>query len=569
MSGIKVAELFAELGIVIDEAAMNKADKWLKDQSRKLDKLNIAKKVNQQFGKALNWAAAGVGATLVAGAKDALDFDRALTQLNVSSSGATGSVAEMHDQFLKLSQSTGLAKEELLAGAQAYVALTGDGAGAGKAVATFARVATASGAAMADVSGAAAALKEQFGLMPTELEDAFSILIRGGKAGKIELKEMASLTASLGAAFKQFGGSQGLGGAAQLGAMFQVAARNFGSASEASTGLERLMSNIQASEFKFAKMGVVFRKSGKAGKGEFKDVVTIVKQLGAVLDKDPKKFQKMFGENIIAKQALLALYQNIGAVEQLTVATRGAKDVTEDLATVQGSASFKAQKAWNDTKVAIARAFTPERVEQLANAITRVLAVVTRLIDAVGGVDNAVTALIVTWGILKSAQLLGFLGKLAAQLWGVAAASAAANGAGSLGKMGVGSLAGLGAKGLAASAGLVAGAGAVGYGVGTGLDQTFGWSDRIAGWASGMEKVGDYRDPRWMAARAKAKEQRERAKAGALGGAPGTTLNSSVTVNANGVDPEGVMRIADKAAREHAQQMMREAAATAAGGGGT
>lgn len=488
---------------------MRKSDTALAKYKDKADA--FAKSVNKKFGTALNVVGAGITGVIVAGAKDALNFDKILTQLYVSSAHAMGTTDEMRASFLRLSETTGVAKEELVAATQAYVALTGDGAGATKAVETFARVATASSSSIDDISGAAAALTQQFGIMPADMEQAFSILIAGGKAGKIELKDMAALTASLGASFKQFSGSQGLGGAASLGALFQLTAKDFGSASEAATGLERLMSNIQAREFDLADAGIKVRVGGKKGKGEFKDLVSIVKLLDEYQSKDAKGFNDAFGDNIIAKKALTAISDNIDQVESLTESTRNAKDVAIDLATVQQSASFRAAASWNKVKVAIANAFTPERVESIAKSIESITGVIIKVIDAVGGVNHAVFLLIATWTALKAVQLAGAVGGIIGMVGKLAGV---AGGAGSA--MGV----------LAAQAALVVGTAAAAVAVGTGIAHALDLYKGDSGYNN------DYRDPLLVAQKKKNREARQ-AAAVANGGtlAPGTVLPGVPPVN--------------------------------------
>jgi TP901 family phage tail tape measure protein len=406
VSGIKVADLYASLGIQIDEAKLAKADKALQkalhknqykmeafSSSMSIAKFkafdNVAGRLGMRMGALAGTAAMGaatagtlaLGAGFVYGAKDALDFDKALIRLKISAGGAMGDTSKMRDTFLELSKSTGVAKEELISGAQAYVALTGDGKGAAEAVKTFARVSVAASTPMSDVAGSAGAMAQQFGILPSEMEQAFSVLIAGGKAGKVELNDMASLTASLGAAFKQFKGSKGLDGVTNLGAIFQVAVRDFGTASEAATGLERLMAQIQAREFDLAKAGVKVRVGGKPGKGEFKSLMDIVAALDKFQSKDAKGFKEAFGNEINAQRTFRALRNGAKDVKALAVETRNANVVAQDFAEFQNSSSGKMAKSFNALKVAIAEVFTPERVARFAHAAGKVLGIVIETIE--------------------------------------------------------------------------------------------------------------------------------------------------------------------------------------------
>src|SRR5262245_15920561 len=198
-----IAELFVTLGIKADAKAIAEIDRFLRKSEKKadlfLDRWN--KKAGKFLGGAIKTgllaAGAGLAAVFVDGAKDALAFEKGLTRLDISSRGAMGSMRDVKNQILTVSRETGVAKEEILAGATAFVNLTGDGKAAKDSLMTFARVAQASGASMDDISAAAAAMNQNLKVNPAEFEKAFSILIRGGKLGAVELKDFAGLLAEL------------------------------------------------------------------------------------------------------------------------------------------------------------------------------------------------------------------------------------------------------------------------------------------------------------------------------------------------------------------------------------
>jgi TP901 family phage tail tape measure protein len=382
--GTKVAEIFALFGIQRDQASFNKArddlGRFVKQADTRMQALgkSIGKLGQKKVGTlggvtsalglggmAGKLAPLAIGAGLVVAARDALKFDDALTMLDISSKGAMGSMDAVRSRVLAVSRATGVSKEELVAGSAAFVALTGDGKLASESMETFARVQKATGAAMEDIVGAAASINEQLGIQGPEFERAFSILVAGGKAGKIELKDMASLMASLSAQYKQFGASQGIGGLATIGSAFQITAKNFGSASEAATGLEALMTSLLQNSKQLKKeQGIdVFEEDGKT-----------LRSLEAITS-------DIAGKNLNAAQTLALLHRkeavntfnalrdNRGQWEEIRQATINANDIQEDYDKRQASSSAKVAKLWNDIKITIAEAFTPERIEAFVAAL--------------------------------------------------------------------------------------------------------------------------------------------------------------------------------------------------------
>lgn len=536
---MKVADIYALLTIKPDPASIKRASKFLDNADGQIGK-SIAK-MNKSLGRGLNLAAVGGFAAFTLAAKDALKFDETLTTLKIATDGALGSTEKMRQEFLNLSSASGVAKEELVAGAQAYFDLTGDAKGTTEAVRTFARVAKASATPMEDVSGAAAAMKEQFGLSAPEMEQAFSILIKGGKAGAVSLANMATLASSLGAKFKDFGSSQGLDGVASLGAMFQLVMKDSKNAAEAATNLENLFAKIKTRRAELAKIGVKV-ENGKTGSGQFKDITTILKLLDEAKKKNFSAFQDAFGADMQANAALDSLTKRLDVLGQFTEETRHANDVEKDLAERNRSGAERATKAWNDLKNTVARAFNPEMINGIANALSSIASTITSITNAVGGAENAIKLMVAAWVALKALNLAVFLTQLAGKLSAVAAANAAAGGGGLLG---VGAIGG----GLLAEAGALAGAGVAGYAAGTALDSAFGISDKING-------VKDYRDPLMMARREKDRKAREASAATAAGTAP-----VNVTINASGTDPQGVVDIAKREIRKHTEATNRATAA--------
>lgn len=379
-----IAEMFARLEFKIDRLSEKKVDKKLKSWRKKMG--GIGKGVSGAFSRtgkvAIAAGIAGVGIAFVAGARDALKFDKALTRFDIDAQGAAGTMNAFRGTVLKLSRDTGVAKEELLAGAAAFVEGTGKGELATAAMKVLGKATIATGASTSDLSAAMVSLSQNLAVEPQQFERALAILAKSGKEGAVELRNMASVLPSLAALFENFG-ERGLEGTAQLGAALQITKKGFGTAGEAATGLESLMGQIIGRATQLEKAGVkVFRRDKKGGiTKNFQSLVKIVPELNKLLGKNRKKFQEAFGRR---KEALLALGQLAkvrGEWEGLTAEVGKATSLTADYDKAQASAAAKATRAWNGVKVALTEAFTPERVASLAKALTAVLRLASALIE--------------------------------------------------------------------------------------------------------------------------------------------------------------------------------------------
>lgn len=342
-------------------------------------------------------AAAGIGMKafdsvtgLVTGVVGELyDFEKALVRTQIASGKSSAEMARTRASILAISRATGIAAGEILNGAQAYIDLTGDVAGAESAMTSFARIAQASGASVSDVATATAALKESMKLDSRDIEAAFSGLIQQGKAGAVSLRDLAGELSAVAPRFAKFGGS-GLLGIADLGAALQIVRKGFGSASEAATGLEALMGALSLNADKFAAANVRIFKTGRDGKKEFRGFVDIIDSIArSRLAKDPTALTKAWGSKEAA-QAFDMLVANRKELEKIYAAGQDAGAVQRDLSTYLGSAAGRMEASMNRMKVAIAEAMTPERIEKFARAAESVASAIEKIasIDFFGAIDT-------------------------------------------------------------------------------------------------------------------------------------------------------------------------------------
>lgn len=319
---------------------------------------------------------------------DVLNFEKRLVRFQIVAGKTPGQMMAFRESIAAVSKETAKSREEVLSGAQTYVDLTGDVQGAQAAMRTMARVAQASDSNVGDVATSMAAMRESMKIDPADFEAVFSGLINQGKKGAVNLKDFAGELSSILPQFAEFG-VRGKEGVNIMGAMFQIGRKGFGSASETATGMQGLMGGLTKNAKRFAAAGVEIFNVGKNGEKTFKPLSEIVTAIGrSSLAKDPTALTKAFGRKE-GMEFYRMLRENVDELRELEAAGLDATVVGKDLETYLNSPSGKMEKAWNNIKLAIAEALTPDRIERFANAMERaaggavkVIAVADKIIAA-------------------------------------------------------------------------------------------------------------------------------------------------------------------------------------------
>lgn len=371
-----------------------------KGMARAEKRLGTFRKLSEQAGKALasvgtkalaglaGGAALGGTALFVNEAKKTFDFERDLTRLGITARGAMGPLDGVRKKIFDVSSATGVAREDVLHAAAAFVALTGNGKVASDSLELFARVNKATGSSMDDIASSAAALTQNLKIDPAQLEQAFSILISQGKAGAVELKDMAGLFASLAPLAANFAGGSGVGGLANIGAALQLTRQGFGSAQEAATGLEALMGGLVKHADRFKAGGVNIFTQDKDGTKHLKGFQEIIESIGqSKLAKDPQRLVKALGTKE-AYQAFLQLVKVKGAWSDLATSTAHADDLAKDYATYQQSAAGQIEQGWNAVKNSVAQTFTPEVIGGFVLALKDALKFIQDMIIGLKGIGE-------------------------------------------------------------------------------------------------------------------------------------------------------------------------------------
>lgn len=403
---MKVADLFALLGLKPDTASFRAGDRLLTGMAGKVKKLGDSAKI------ALGVGLANAASEIQQSFTSALDLDSQFSRLEIASSGA---LSGFQDEVVEASNKHGILQEDLIEGTAQFVSLTGDTESAAAAMDTFGKVNVATGATMQDVAGASAAMSTSMGITADQFEKGFDILAAGGKAGAVEIKDLAKELAKAAPLSAQFAGGKGLGGLAKLGAAFQLVRRGTGSAAETTTQLVALQGAVinKATALEKVKGVKVFNVDAKTGAKTLREFDAIIADIAnSELAKDPAKLTKALG----SKEAFLAFLQLRdvkGEWQALADETRNAEVISADYATRQASNSAKVRRAWNRMRNAIL-AVTAVLIEALVLVIDNWKAFVVAFSSL--ALAAAVQKLITLFTVLKVTSIRAAIASAAAWL---------------------------------------------------------------------------------------------------------------------------------------------------------
>lgn len=327
---------------------------------------------------------------LVDQGKDIFAFNKELTRFGIDIRKTPADMEGIGQAIRKLSNETGVGAMEILKAGRAYVDLAGAGAFTQERMELIARAAQASGADVKDMAGLLFTLTENMKVPPGELENTIGGLINQAKDGSIHFRELANELVALGPVFRQYGVS-GREGSIQLGAMMQIARRGFGSASEAATGVLRILRSIPQHASKFRKFGVdVFKKGSKTDLEAFLTVFDRIRKSKLRLDREQliKAFGRTEGERFFQ-----LLKDMTGQFDQLIAAGRENGTVAKDLGTFTTSSAGRMDIAFQKMKNTLAEAFTPERIEKFVQALERATELVGPIANAVGKIGDVLGGL--------------------------------------------------------------------------------------------------------------------------------------------------------------------------------
>lgn len=372
------------------------------------------------FSAALGLASLG-GATAVA--RDVLRNEEALTRLGIQAGVSDDAVRGLADSIREASLQTGSATRKIIAGASRIVTLTGDFDLAAGSAETLARTASATGAELSDLAGVAAALSQNLKIRPDELETALDALVRQGKDGAVELKDLASLLPGLTASFGAMSPTlnRGTKGLHELGAAMQIVRRSVGEPAEAATALNALFTALQknAKRFKGVK---IFEKDPETGMQRVRNLSVLLDEIAnSKLAKRKTRLIDAFGrqEAFKAFTALTTFRDDFNELKQAGADAAGT--IETDFRRFSDSSSGRIEGAMNRIKVSIADAFTPERIERVADAAET-------FADVLGWAIDHSRELMTIWAAAKVASISGAVMRWGQAAQGVAGATGLAAG---------------------------------------------------------------------------------------------------------------------------------------------
>lgn len=301
-------ELEARLKI----SAVDKTGRVLQNIGQKLTDVNrraaafnrqqglIAATTNEAFTMLSRYAApAALTYGLVTATKDFAALERQMTRIGITA----GASAEQTAEAFKVAQQVAkdLKYDSVQPAIDALDTLTASGKTLEEAMGFLPSVlatAQASGAATNDIANtglkAASALK----IEASELQNAFDIMVAGGKAGQFELKDMAQYIPNLANSFASLG-YEGEDGLKRLIAMLQTLREDTGDASSAANQAQNIFGKIYSEETanKFKDFGINLRKEMEAAKKAGDDTLTaFLKITEKALNGDMTKLPLLFSD---------------------------------------------------------------------------------------------------------------------------------------------------------------------------------------------------------------------------------------------------------------------------------
>lgn len=242
-----------------------------------------------------------VGASIGEQARGVLKLRDAIAALSVSSGNGNEIVGGLKDQIQATSKATNQLQGDVTEALSAFVERTGELETARRNIELYGKAATATGAAVKDLSLVGVELSDKLGIK--DQAQAFAILATQSKAGAIELRDLATKGPRIFAAAAS-AGAKGESGLREAGALAQVYAKAFGgsgTAASVSTAIENTFADILKKSSKVEALGV---KVGDRDRFEvLKDIIRETKgdeqQLLSIFGK-----QSIRGVNVLAREYL-------------------------------------------------------------------------------------------------------------------------------------------------------------------------------------------------------------------------------------------------------------------------
>jgi len=296
-------------GTTIASAAKKSSDALERQERRKRESI---KKTNKQMsasakfiknqGAAIAGLATGFG--VVQGARFAKDsfvqfasLERQLTRIGITAGATRDEISKALPEIQKISIDLGF--PDISQAVLALDTLTASGLDLKSALDFLPSVlatSQASGANTEDISNTAEKTSSSLNIMSKDMQEAFDIMVEGGKAGQFELKDMAQFLPSLASGFQAIGGT-GLDGLRELIALLQTIRKRTGSSSAAATQMQNILSKINSPQTTnaFKKFGVDLDAGLDAARANGESLIdAFIKLTNIAIKGDTTKLSKLF-----------------------------------------------------------------------------------------------------------------------------------------------------------------------------------------------------------------------------------------------------------------------------------
>lgn len=268
-------------------------------------------------------AAIAIGGKAV---KDFANFERAMVRIGITAGATADQTAAASRDVQNLSSKFALPLEQTLAGLDTLVA---SGLSLEEALAFLPSVlatAQATGSATEDIANTAIKASSALNIEATKMQNAFDIMVAGGKAGQFELKDMAQYIPELANSFASLGytGEEGL---KMLIALLQTLREDTGSAGAAATQLQNIFGKMQSEETinRFKKFGVNLTAEMEKAKAAGEDAVSAFVRLSKeALKGDLSKLPLLFSDQEF-RLGMQSLITSADALEKFINVVNGAE----------------------------------------------------------------------------------------------------------------------------------------------------------------------------------------------------------------------------------------------------
>lgn len=287
--------------------------------------------------------------------------ERRLNRIAINADKGRDAVDSMLKVVNQTSYDYAMGQDDVTSGLETLVAAGRSADDALSFLPSVAATAQAAGAEVFDIATTADAVGNSFDITGDKMQHAFDILVKSGKQGKFELRDMARYLPSMSPAFAALG-YKGEKGLSKLAAMLQTIRQRTGSAEEAATAAQNIFQKMESDQTvaKFKKFGIDLRGEMAKARKEGRDLVDVFLDLSQKAVKgDLSKIPQLFTDAQF-QVGMRALMQGRGDMEGFQQALANVDGTTlRDLGQVLEDNQSKLDRmasSWDRFKTSLGRA---------------------------------------------------------------------------------------------------------------------------------------------------------------------------------------------------------------------